>query len=76
MSGHTVNWFSISRTLKKIKAKILWLHDKDDRITPLKDVLKVKEENYLNVQFVITKGFGHRRIYKDAKVGKTIVNFL
>ena len=76
MSGHTVNWFSVSRTLKKIKAKILWLHDKDDRITPLKDVLKVKEENYLNVQFVITKGFGHRRIYKEAKVGKAIVNFL
>ena len=76
MSGHTVNWFSISRALKKIKAKILWLHDKDDKITPLKDVLKVKEENYLNIQFVITKGLGHRRIYKDAKVGKAIVNFL
>ena len=42
LSGHPVSWFSIHRTLNKIKAKILWLHDKDDRITPLKDVLKVK----------------------------------
>ena len=75
-SGHTVNWFSISRTLKKIKARVLWLHDKDDKITPLDDVLRVKEENYSNVQFIITKGLGHRKIYKDAKVGKTIVNFL
>lgn len=76
LSGHTVSWFSIPRTLKKIKAQILWLHDKDDKITPLRDVLRVKESNHLNIQFVITRGFGHRRIYKDAKVGKTIVNFL
>jgi pimeloyl-ACP methyl ester carboxylesterase len=76
LSGHPVAWFSINRTLKKIKAKILWLHDKDDKITPLKDVLKIKEENHLNIQFVITKGLGHRRIYRDAKVGKAIVNFI
>jgi pimeloyl-ACP methyl ester carboxylesterase len=76
LSGHSVSWFSVQRTLKKIKAKILWLHDKDDRITPLKDVLKIKEENHLNIQFVITKGLGHRRIYRDAKVGKAIVSFV
>jgi pimeloyl-ACP methyl ester carboxylesterase len=76
LSGHPVSWFSIHRTLNKIKAKILWLHDKDDRITPLEDVLKIKEENHPNIQFVITKGLGHRRIYRDAKVGKAIVTFL
>jgi pimeloyl-ACP methyl ester carboxylesterase len=76
MSGHSVAWFSIRRALRKIKAKILWLHDKDDKITPLKDVLPVKEENYLNIQFVITKGLGHRKIYRDANVGKAIVNFI
>jgi len=76
LSGHPVSWFSIRRTLKKVKAKILWLHDKDDRITPLKDVLKIKEENHPNIQFVITEGLGHRRIYRDAKVGKAIVNFI
>ncbi|MEP7377489.1 MAG: alpha/beta hydrolase [Chitinophagaceae bacterium] len=76
LSGQQVSWFSIHRTLKKIKAKILWLHDKDDKITPLKDVLKIKEENHLNIQFVITKGLGHRRIYRDAKVGKAIANFI
>jgi len=58
-SGHPISWFSIPRTLKKIKAQILWLHDKDDKITPLSDILRVKDENYLNIQFVITKGLGH-----------------
>jgi len=75
-SGHPVRWFSIPRTLKKIKARVLWFHDKDDRITPLNDIFRVKDENYLNIQFIITKGLGHRKIYKDVKVGKAIVNFL
>jgi pimeloyl-ACP methyl ester carboxylesterase len=76
VSGHPVSWFSISRTLKNIQAKILWMHDEDDQVTPLKDALKVKEENYPNIQFVITKGLGHSRIYRDPEVGRTIVDFL
>jgi pimeloyl-ACP methyl ester carboxylesterase len=76
MSGHAVSWFSIRRAIKKINADILWLHDKDDKTTPLKDVFPVREENYPNIHFVITNGLGHRKIYKDTKVIKTVVNFL
>ena len=76
MSGHPVAWFSIGRALQKIKAKILWVHDEDDKITPLKDAYKIKKESYPNVRFFITKGLGHRRIYRDAEVGKTIAEFL
>lgn len=76
MSGHHLSWFSIARTLQKIKAKILWIHDEEDKITPLKDVLTIKEENYPNIQFVITKGLGHRRIYRDTNVGKAVIDFL
>ncbi len=76
VSGHPASWFSIPRALKKIKAQILWLHDEDDKTTPLKDVYKVKKENYANIQYVITKGLGHRRIYRDADVSKRIVEFI
>lgn len=76
ISGHPVSWFSIPRTLKKIKAKILWLHDEDDKTTPLKDVYSVKKQNHANIRYVITKGLGHRRIYRDAEVGKRIVEFI
>ena len=62
--------------MKHIRAKVLWVHDEDDDTTPLKDVLKVKAENYPNIEFLITKGLGHRRIYRDNKVTKTIVDFL
>lgn len=75
-SGVPPSWYSIRRAMKNIHAKVLWLHDEDDDITPLSDVLKVKAENHPNIEFVITKGLGHRRIYRDNKVVKTIIDFL
>jgi pimeloyl-ACP methyl ester carboxylesterase len=74
--GHPVSWFSINRALQNIKAKILWVHDEEDMITPLRDALKVKAENYPNVHFVITKGLGHSRIYRDPEVVAAAVDFL
>lgn len=76
LSGHPVSWFSINRAMKNIQAKILWMHDEDDKTTPLSDALKVKAENYPNVRFVITKGLGHSRIYRDDEVCRTVVDFL
>lgn len=69
-------WYSISRAVKNIRAKVLWVHDEEDDTTPVSDVLKVKLENHANIEFVITKGLGHRRIYRDNKVAKLIVDFL
>ena len=74
--GVSSSWYSIRRALKNIRAKIRWFHDEDDDTTPLSDVLKVKEENHPNVEFVFTKGLGHRRIYRDNKVSKAIIEFL
>ena len=75
-SGKQTEWFSVRRAVKNITAQILWLHDEDDDITPLSDALKVKEDNHNNINFVITKGLGHRKIYHDAAVKKAIENFL
>lgn len=69
-------WYSIRRAMKHIRAKVLWFQDEEDDVTPMSDVLKVKAENYPNVEFVITRGLGHRRIYRDNKVAKSIVEFL
>ena len=74
--GVSSNWYSIKRAMKHIRAKVLWFHDEDDEVTPLSDVMKVKAENYPNIEFVITKGLGHRRIYRDNKVSKSVVEFL
>jgi len=75
-SGKPTEWFSMKRSLQNINAKILWFHDEADDTTPVKDVLKIKEENLPNIQFIITKGLGHRKIYYDAEVKKQVVDFL
>lgn len=76
VGGHPADWFSLTRALDRVSAHILWIHDVDDTITPLRDAEEVKNKNYPNVQFLFTKGLGHRRIYRDAEVGKTIVNYM
>ncbi|MDO6434493.1 alpha/beta hydrolase [Flavitalea sp. BT771] len=74
--GLPFSWFSLRRTLDKIKADILWVQDEEDTITPLKDTLPVKEERRPNIRFIITRGLGHRKIYRDMKVVQQVVAFL
>jgi pimeloyl-ACP methyl ester carboxylesterase len=76
ISGYPTSWFSIRRAAKNITAGILWIHDEDDDITPLADALKVKEDNHPHINFVITKGLGHRRIYHDPAVKKLVTDFM
>ncbi len=76
LSGKKPEWFSISRAIKNCSANILWMHDEDDAVTPLHDALKVKNEAHSNVQFIITKGLGHQKIYHNEDVKKAIFNFL
>ena len=74
-SGRPSNWYSISRAIKNVKASILWIHDKDDKVTPLSDALKVKNGSPENVRFIITTGLGHRRIYRDMGVLEQVISF-
>lgn len=75
LSGHKPGWFSISRIAPKLKAKVLWLQDKDDQMTPLSDVEPVIQKDYPNFQFKISEGLGHRRIYRDNNSLKSILHF-
>jgi len=70
------NHYSIRRAMKNIRSTVLWIHDEDDDVTPLSDVLKLKNENPPNIKFVFTKGLGHRRIYRENIVVKRILEFL
>jgi pimeloyl-ACP methyl ester carboxylesterase len=74
--GAGPSWYSIRRAMKNIRAKVLWIHDEEDEITPVSDALKIRSENHTNIEFVITKGLGHRRIYRDNKVAQLIIHFL
>ena len=74
-SGHPVSWFSAARAASNIKAQVLWAHDKQDAVTPYKDIEPIIKAAYHNYQFLITEGLGHSRIYRDAKVAKAITDF-
>jgi len=76
IGGKTVEWLSITRAIKNIQASILWIHDEDDDITPLKDVKPLMSAGFPNIEFMITKGWGHRRIYHEQKVLNAITAFL
>ena len=74
--GLPFSWFSLRRALRAITAGILWVQDEDDAITPLKDALPVKEDGHPHVRFVITRGLGHRKIYRDGEVQRQVAAFL
>lgn len=76
LSNKPTDWYSVSRAVKNIKAKILWCHDEDDSMTPWADAKKVKDEKHYNIKFIVTKGLGHRRIYRENNVSKAIIEFL
>lgn len=76
IGGVTVKWLSISRAIKNIRAKVLWVHDEEDDITPLKDVLPLMQEKPPNVKFLVTTGWGHRQVYHEEKVINAINDFL
>ncbi len=67
--------YSIRRAMNHIRANVLWIHDEDDDVTLLKDALQVDNDKHPNVEFMITKGFGHRRIYRENKVVKRVLEF-
>jgi pimeloyl-ACP methyl ester carboxylesterase len=76
IGGKPPEWYSIARASGNIKASVLFLQDKDDDMTPLHDVEPIIKKHYPNFRFMITEGLGHRRIYRDNKCSKAIIEFL
>ena len=76
MKQRSPDWYSVSRAVKNVKVKILWCHDETDDLTPWEDAKKVQEANHSHIRFIVTKGLGHRRIYRDNKISKEIIEFM
>jgi pimeloyl-ACP methyl ester carboxylesterase len=74
-SGKPPAWFSVSRSLKNIKARVLFLQDKHDPLTPISDVEPIMLDKPENVQFIISDGLGHSKIYRDQGSFNAIVDF-
>ena len=75
-SGQHVAWYSLRRAVHNIHARILYLQDEDDKITPSREARIIEKDGHPAIRFVFTKGLGHRRIYKDAESIARILRFL
>ena len=75
-TGMTPQQASIAEVIPHIHANILWLHDTEDDVTPFADAEKIKKMQLPNIEFVITNGLGHRKIYRDETNVERIVHFL
>jgi pimeloyl-ACP methyl ester carboxylesterase len=73
--GYPPNWYSIARAAANIRATVLFFQDRDDDMTPLSDVQPLINANRSNFKFILTEGLGHRRIYRDNKVSRAIIDF-
>lgn len=76
ITGITPQHASVVRIINHIEANILWFHDVEDDITPFSDAEKIKNMHLPNVEFVISKGLGHRKIYRDQHTVNKVVHFL
>jgi pimeloyl-ACP methyl ester carboxylesterase len=75
-SGQHVAWYSLRRALHNIHAGILYLQDKDDKITPIASAQTIRQDGHPNIRFVFTSGLGHRRICADTESMTHIIGFL
>jgi len=76
LSGKELSWFTIKRCLPALKSKILWIHDREDRITPVKEAQEIRQLDPPGIRFIFTKGLGHSKIYRDGEVLKAVAGFL
>jgi len=75
--GHApATFYAIPRAIGALSGQVLWIHDRDDSTTPLKDVIPVIDKHYPHVHFILTEGLGHRRIYRAGSVIKAVTDFL
>lgn len=69
------SWFSVRRAMPQVHLPVLWVQDEEDEVTPLAEALQVKAEGFVQIEWMITRGLGHRRIYRDQAVEDRIIAF-
>lgn len=76
LTVHKVEYFASDRALANYKGPLLWVHDQEDLVCPYKDLEEFQKNAPNNVEFLITNGLGHNKVYKTAEVMDQIMAFL
>ena len=73
---HPITYFEADRAIENYTGPVLWVHDAEDKVCPYKDLIKFQEKAPKNINFLITKGLGHNKVYKTQAVIDKIMAFL
>lgn len=76
IAGTSIQNISIHHFIQHLHQNFLWVHDEDDWICPINDVKKTMALQLPNINFLITKGLGHSKIYRKEAVMKAILDFI
>ncbi len=76
IGGNPASWFSVARVIQQISTPTLWLHDREDTVTPFEDMEHLINKKLPHLKFEITTGLGHSGIYKEPDIQKKIISFL
>ena len=74
-SGKSIHQYHIKYNLPNDTISILWIHDYDDTITPIDDVLAIQNNHPKHIEFYLTHQLGHNKIYRDETIVDKILNF-
>lgn len=73
--GNPASWFSIARVMQNVHVPTLWVHDKEDTITPYDHVHPLTLKNLPHIHFEITQGLGHS-LYNETEVMNRVVAWI
>ena len=71
-----LSYFEADRAVENYAGKVLWVHDKEDLVCPFKDLKEIQKKAPKNINFLITNGLGHNKIYKTPEIIDKIMAFL
>lgn len=75
IEGYPAEWYSVSRVIQQVTVPTLWLHDKQDTITPYEDMEHLTKLSLPHVTFIITEGLGHS-LYNNNEMAEVILAWL
>jgi pimeloyl-ACP methyl ester carboxylesterase len=73
---HPITYFEADRAIENYTGPVLWVHDAEDKVCPYKDLINFQEKAPKNINFLITNGLGHNKVYKTQAVIDKIMAFL
>ncbi|HNF29006.1 MAG TPA: alpha/beta hydrolase [Chitinophagaceae bacterium] len=71
-----VSYYAVSRSVQTITIPVFWVHDSHDWICPFEDVKPIVDLHLNHIQFYISNGLGHNKIYRNNTVMQKITDFL